>query len=228
MWKVFISHTPEDNDFVGELAHELEERQISVIDGQENVVNWGDSLIKAMEKGFQETAYGILVLSRDFLSKLWTKRELDGLASLGGNNLLTIWRNISKEEVARYSEALAETRGISADEGVKNIAEAIADVVYKPAATTEQFAKGIEQVGAKTLSPSSWELSTLMMRNFSDSELRDICIYLNVDFENSGEAKSERIHYLISRLKRRGDLEKLIEMLKTLKPQVDWSAASLY
>ncbi|MCB0034748.1 MAG: toll/interleukin-1 receptor domain-containing protein [Anaerolineales bacterium] len=228
MWKVFISHTPEDNDFVGELAHELEERQISVMDGQENIVNWGDSLIKAMEKGFQETAYGILVLSRDFLSKLWTKRELDGLVSLGGNNLLTIWRNISKEEVARYSEALAEMRGISAEEGVKNIAEAIADVVYKPAATNEQFTKGLEQMGAKTLSPSSWELSTLMMHNFSDSELRDICIYLDVDFHNSGESKSERIHHLISRLKRRGDLEKLIEMLKTLKPQVDWSAASLY
>ncbi len=228
MWKVFISHTPEDNDFVGELAHELEERQISVIDGQENIVNWGDSLIKAMEKGFQETAYGILVLSRDFLSKLWTKRELDGLVNLGGNNLLTIWRNISKEEVARYSEALAEMRGISAEEGIKNIAEAIADVVYKPAATTEQFTKGLEQIGAKTLSPSSWELSTLMMHNFSESELRDICIYLDVDFHNSGESKGERIHFLISRLKRRGDLEKLIEMLKTLKPQVDWSAASLY
>lgn len=228
MWKVFISHTPEDNDFVGELAHELEERQISVIDGQENIVNWGDSLIKAMEKGFQETAYGILVLSRDFLSKLWTKRELDGLVNLGGNNLLTIWRNISKEEVARYSEALAEMRCISAEEGIKNIAEAIADVVYKPAATTEQFTKGLEQIGAKTLSPSSWELSTLMMHNFSESELRDICIYLDVDFHNSGESKGERIHFLISRLKRRGDLEKLIEMLKTLKPQVDWSAASLY
>lgn len=230
MWKVFISHTPEDNDFVDELAHELEGHHISVIDDHNNTLNWGDSLIKALENSFQETAYGILVLSRDFLSKLWSRRDLDGLVSLGNNNaLFTIWRNISREEVARYSEALAETQGIPADSGVQTIAAAIADAVNKPAASSamEQYIKNREFAGAKTLSAGPADLSTLMMHNFSENELRDIFMYLDIEYHEEGETKSQRIHYLLSRLKRRGDLNRLIDMVTKLKPYIDWSAAAV-
>jgi hypothetical protein len=66
--KVFISYASEDKDFVGSLAE---------------ILKTGDSLMSAIDAGLARCDFGIVVLSKAFLTKKWTKRELRaGLSSL--------------------------------------------------------------------------------------------------------------------------------------------------
>ena len=68
-YDVFICHASEDKaSFVKELAEELRERNVSVW-YDEFSLNLGDSLVKSIDKGIADSAYGIVVLSPSFFAK---------------------------------------------------------------------------------------------------------------------------------------------------------------
>ena len=59
--------------------------------------------------------------------------------------------------------------------------------------------------------------------NFNDEELRDLCFYLNLDYDNlSGSNKKAKARELIKLVKREGRLEELIAVSHRERPQVDW------
>ncbi len=130
---VFISHASEDKDeVVRPLASALKEHGLEVW-YDEYELKIGDSLRRKIDSGLAKSKFGIVVLSKPFLSKGWTNYELDGLVTKSVTQeqvLLPIWHNISKKEVIDYSPSLADKLARNtAMHTVEEIAAEIAEVI---------------------------------------------------------------------------------------------------
>jgi len=67
-WDAFISHASEDKaNFVEGLARELMSRDLKVW-YDDNVLEVGDSVRKAIDRGLRGSDFGIVVISRDFMT----------------------------------------------------------------------------------------------------------------------------------------------------------------
>ena len=129
-WDAFISHASEDkSEFVRPLAGALTDSEVTVW-YDEFSLNVGDSLSRSIDCGLTNSQYGIVVLSKKFFEKNWTKKELGALESKaieqGKNTLLPVWHKITKKEVSSYSATLADLFALNSNNGVKEVAEKLA------------------------------------------------------------------------------------------------------
>jgi Domain of unknown function (DUF1883)/TIR domain len=133
VWDVFISHASEDKAPVARpLTEALQARGISVwLDDFELKI--GDSLRRKIDVGLANSAFGVVVLSRNFFAKGWPQYELDGLVTRqvsGEQTLLPVWHEITKDEVVAHSPSLADKIARStAQFTIEEIAQEIAEVV---------------------------------------------------------------------------------------------------
>lgn len=108
---VFISYTSSDKDAIARpLAKKLSNYGLNIW-FDEFTLEVGDSLIESIDKGLASSKFGIVILSKSFLEKGWTKYELRGLLSreIGKSKvLLPIWHNISRDEITEISPTLAD------------------------------------------------------------------------------------------------------------------------
>lgn len=132
-WDVFISHASEDKETVAEpLAAELRARGLRVwLDKSE--LRIGDSLRRKIDYGLAHSTFGVVILSKPFFAKGWPQYELDGIVGLsvnGGQRMLPIWHEISRDEIAKQSPSLVDkiARNTAIDT-VSEIADEIAEVV---------------------------------------------------------------------------------------------------
>lgn len=133
-YDVFVSHASEDKDtIVRPLVEALKNKGVKVwYDDFE--LKLGDSLRRKIDQGLSKSRFGLVVISKSFISKGWTNYELDGLmtkAISGQQVLLPIWHNITKQEVIDYSPSLADrvARNTS-QQTVEEIAEEIAELIF--------------------------------------------------------------------------------------------------
>ena len=134
-YDVFISHASEDkNDVARPLAEALRKNGLTVW-YDEFELRIGDSLRRKIDKGIANSNFGVIVISRDFISKGWTNYELDGLitrAVNGEQTMLPIWHNVTKREVINYSPSLADKLARSTtDFTVEEIADEISDLIQE-------------------------------------------------------------------------------------------------
>ena len=106
-WHLFISHASEDKESVARpLARALQALGMEVwLDDFE--LTLGDSLRRSIDRGLSSSRFGVVILSRDFFSKEWPNRELDGLASREDGKekvILPIWHEVSREDVMAFSK----------------------------------------------------------------------------------------------------------------------------
>lgn len=131
-WDVFICHASEDKEeFVRPLANALDSKGLKVW-YDEFTLKLGDSLRRSIDRGLNNSKYGIVVLSKSFFIKEWPQKELDGLTSLEENNrkvILPIWHKITKKEVVKYSPILADKLAVESSNGLDNVIESIIDVI---------------------------------------------------------------------------------------------------
>lgn len=118
MWDVFISHASEDKEnLVRALAKQLNDVYRVSVWYDEFSLEYGDSLIKSIQKGLQDSKFGLVVLSNHFFKKQWTENERISLQTkemiLNEKVIIPIWYNITKEEVAKHDLALADKFAIS-------------------------------------------------------------------------------------------------------------------
>jgi hypothetical protein len=132
-YDVFVSHASEDKDeVVRPLVYELQKHGLKVW-YDEFEMKIGDSLRRKIDKGLANSRFGIVVLSRNFLSKGWTNYELDGIVTKvnsGEQIMLPIWHNITKKEIIEFSPSLADkvARNTS-NYTIEEIANEISEVV---------------------------------------------------------------------------------------------------
>jgi hypothetical protein len=151
-WGAFISHASEDKDsFVRPLARALGSLGVNVW-YDEFTLKLGDSLSQSIDRGLAQSRYGIVVLSRAFMTKPWPKQELSGLVTReidGYARILPIWHEVTRAEVSNFSPTLADKLALrTSDADAIEIALQILTVVrpdlYQqyPRAQLEMMANG--------------------------------------------------------------------------------------
>lgn len=126
-WDAFVSHVHEDKaDFVAELARELTRRGLRIW-YDHDVLEVGDSVRMAIEKGLRASDFGIVVISPDFIRKDWTNRELGGLLALehGQKRLLSVWHRVEHRQVLEHSPTVAGRMGVRSAVAVAGVADAL-------------------------------------------------------------------------------------------------------
>lgn len=110
-YDVFISHASEDKDsFVRTLAIALNNLGLSVW-YDEFSLRLGDSLSRSIDKGLEESSYGLVIISTHFIKKRWTEYELRGLVARELSEdrvILPIWYGVTHEQVVKFSPPLAD------------------------------------------------------------------------------------------------------------------------
>ena len=108
----------------------------------------GDSLRQKIDEGISRSRFGVVILSKAFLSKGWTSYELDGLVTMAVNKrqvLLPIWHDISKDEVISYSPSLADKVALrTADYSISEIADEIAAVTTPSTSGTMELDQAVD------------------------------------------------------------------------------------
>ncbi len=118
MWDLFISHASEDKDtLVRPLAKKLTEIYKVKVWYDEFELEYGDSLLDSIEKGLQQSNFGVVVFSKEFLKKAWTNHEFKSLRTrellLNKKVIIPIWYNITREDIAEYSLTLVDKVAIT-------------------------------------------------------------------------------------------------------------------
>jgi len=110
-YDVFVSHATEDKEgFSDEFVKILQEKYNLKVWYDAVSIKWGDSIRTEIDRGLEKSKFGVVILSRSYISKYWTNYELEGLLqreSNGGKLILPIWHNITKQEVQKFSSSLA-------------------------------------------------------------------------------------------------------------------------
>ena len=67
------------------------------------------------------------------------------------------------------------------------------------------------------------QLRQNLVASFNDSELRDLCFDMGVDYESlKGEGKSDKVRELVAYCERRQIVPDLVAKCKELRPKVSW------
>ncbi|NHZ86150.1 MAG: TIR domain-containing protein [Planctomycetia bacterium] len=130
----FISHASEDKvDFVRDLAVSLRNNGLAVW-YDEFALNIGDSLRESIDHGLSTSRFGIVVLSHNFFSKSWPKKELNGLfkkMTSDRGRILPVWHKLSAEDVEAYSPLLSDLVAIKSSIGVDNVTAQLIQAINK-------------------------------------------------------------------------------------------------
>lgn len=116
-YDVFVSHATEDKEsFADEFVDILQQKYNLKVWYDAVSIKWGDSIRAEIDKGLKKSKFGVVILSRSYISKYWTNYELEGLFQReynGGKLILPIWHNITKQEVQQFSPSLAGKMAMS-------------------------------------------------------------------------------------------------------------------
>lgn len=128
----FISHASEDKDTIARpLALELSRPGLHIW-YDEFSLSVGDSLYASIEKGLSCSRQGIVVLSKAFFEKKWTKKELGGLFSkhvVTGSRIIPVWHGIDHRYLVEHSPMLADILAIESSVGLEKMALKIATTI---------------------------------------------------------------------------------------------------
>ena len=134
-YDVFVSHSTEDKEsFANEFVQLLQNDFGLKVWYDAISIKWGDSIRSEIDKGLKKSKFGVVILSRSYISKYWTNYELEGLfqrESNGGKLILPIWHNITKQEVQNFSPSLAGKMAMNtAFMTPKEIAEKLYELLF--------------------------------------------------------------------------------------------------
>jgi hypothetical protein len=130
--KVFLCHDSRDKDFVKNIHFELTKKSVrSWLDEYELKI--GDSLTDKIKEGLNNSDYGVIFLSKNFLSnEKWVKYELQTLMSkqiyLNQKIILPVWLDIEEKDLENHywlKEKVAANSKDGLDNVVKQIIQAI-------------------------------------------------------------------------------------------------------
>ena len=133
---VFICHDSRDREsFVRPLAQALSKRMVKVWYDEFSIA-LGESVLEKIEEGLRECRFGIVILSSHFLEgKPWSRREFRSLSARETESnmkvILPLWVNVTREDVAAYSQDLADKKALNATDGIERIADAIKNEIRR-------------------------------------------------------------------------------------------------
>jgi TIR domain-containing protein len=161
-WDAFISHASEDKDsFVRPLAEALQKSGLEIW-FDETTLKVGDRLREAIDYGLSKSRYGIVVLSKHFFLKDWTKEELEGLTAkeIGGVKvILPVWHNVARDEVAKHSPTLAGRLAARSQDGLEKVVRQLREAMGKESPKPLESVKKNGLTLDQEVVPPDWALS---------------------------------------------------------------------
>lgn len=136
-YDVFISYASEDLKFASELAGGLKSRGFHVwyADSELKV---GEKLLDSVNRGLNESNYGVMLISPRYLEKEWTNYEMDVLLRQHiekKKRIFPVWHGVTKKEVEARHPGLAGIMALRSEIGMHIIVEKLAREIYKGAPT---------------------------------------------------------------------------------------------
>ena len=132
---VFISHASEDRDAVAKPLVKALARHGWKAWLDESEMTVGDSLSERIDAALSRSRFGVVVLSPDFFSKPWTRRELAALSarevSSGSKVILPVWHRVDRDDVLDFSPTLADRLGAPTAEGLSTVALRLSEALEK-------------------------------------------------------------------------------------------------
>ena len=133
---------------------------------------------RSIDYGLSASRFGLVILSPDFLRKVWTNRELDGLVAREDDNqkvILPIWHNLSKEDVLAYSPTLAGKMAVSTEQVLERVAEQVVRAIARSASNnndqlrrallTERRSEELSVIRQQMIAArSEWELEEVLYK----------------------------------------------------------------
>jgi hypothetical protein len=134
-YDVFVSYASDDKKFVQQLVPALRAKGLAVWydEGQLRV---GDTALRKVEEGLEQSMYFVVVVSPNLLSRQWPQFEVGVALGRGKKDrILPIYLKVQQPEMAKSLPILAGKRGISAEDySIDDIAGLVAKVVKGEAA----------------------------------------------------------------------------------------------
>ena len=195
LWDIFISYASEDKDAVAlPLSEYLQEYGISVWIESE-ILQYGDNWRRKINEGLAKSRFGVVILSKSFFQKDWTRMELDALLSRERNGVkvvIPIWHKVSRYDVTDFSHILADRFAADTSTGLKKIASNIKCVVeYERKITIDNEKDELLSRGkllnltenSRDPEPQGPVLREGMNAHLSDEELRDLIKSRNAELK---------------------------------------------
>jgi hypothetical protein len=130
---VFISFASEDQDEVAQPLYDALTAAGLKVWFAPITLKIGDHQRKEIDRGIATSRFAVAIISPNYLDKGWTKYELDGIFLkdvAGGQQLLPIWHDITKQDVIDFSPPLADrVARKTADLTIQEIADEIINVI---------------------------------------------------------------------------------------------------
>jgi len=130
-YDVFVSYAKEDSDFARNLVNALKAKNISVW-YDKGELRLGDSILRHIEDGLENSDYFLLLLSPEYFKKPWTQFERGVALGRGGKSriLPVFLKHFNRNELVRSAPSIANTRGIEADKhSLEEIATMISNAI---------------------------------------------------------------------------------------------------
>ena len=181
-YDAFISHAVEDKIAIAnELTRKLTEAGIRVWYSS-NEFSVGESIDKTIKKGLQQSRYGIVILSPDYLAKNWTRKELYSLWSKESEYhkvILPVWHNITEAELKAKDLDLANKIGIPSSKGIDYVVRKLIEEIR--GSDREEFSQVNEKASDENGKTGLWILLLLLASIISFFAYQ----YFNIDSPSS-------------------------------------------
>jgi hypothetical protein len=127
-YDVFISHAVEDKiPLANELAARLEQEGLKVWYSSE-ALRVGSSITQTVHDGLDNSRYGIVILSKTYLSKNWTLREFFELLARhreGTKVILPVLLDVTPKDLAEKDLTMADLFAVRADRGIDHVVKTL-------------------------------------------------------------------------------------------------------
>ncbi|ELR68384.1 hypothetical protein C900_00416 [Fulvivirga imtechensis AK7] len=133
-YDVFISHAVEDKMSIANDLCELLKQAGLKIWYSGNELGIGDRIEKSIQKGLDQSRFGIVIFSPYYLSKTWTIRELYSLMAkerAGQKVILPVLHNVTIDDLKAKDLTIADTFGISSEKGIEIVAASLISEIRK-------------------------------------------------------------------------------------------------
>jgi TIR domain len=132
LYDAFISHAVEDKiPIANELFQKLEQAGLKIwYSGRE--LNAGDSIATTIHDGLNKSRFGIVIFSKNYISKTWTLREFFHLMARekdGNKVILPILYEVTPKDLALKDLTMADRFAIKADKGLDHVVSKLLDVI---------------------------------------------------------------------------------------------------
>ena len=130
-YDLFLSHASEDKIFTKPLADKLKSLGLEVW-YDDHDLRKGEQIREDLDTGLKKSEFGVIVLSKNYFIKGWTRLELNALLNLSVYTkkiIIPIWYGVNKHDVIAFSPMISTINAFQSTDGIDKISSGIYDII---------------------------------------------------------------------------------------------------